>query len=148
MVENLIIKMICDTPSGGGGVYLYETYLEWMPRSGAISSFKIKYSDIKDMSFVNTHKKRVTIQTRDGHEYVLMLYKHMLLIDTIKRQIEQNKIIDIRETPVEQIPEAKKEIASEKSGVVKELESLAMLYEKGILTKEEFEKAKAKILGI
>ena len=45
MYKAPIEKMVCDSDYGDGGVYFYETYLEWINRDNG-KGFKIEYAFI------------------------------------------------------------------------------------------------------
>ena len=137
-------KMVCDSDYGDGGVYFYDEYFEWINRDTG-KGFRIRYLDIKDVTVIQSSKKKVTVITNSGAQRNLYLYKAdtlmKLLNDAINRvngkEPEQVKVVDAEVSPKQ----------SSEDDIAK-LERLAKLHESGALTDEEFTAAKKKILGL
>ena len=141
MIEIPYEKMICDSDYGDGGVYFYETYLQWVNRSTG-KGFKIDYLDIQDVNLVPTGKKKITIILKSLVQINLYLYRADTFLSILKAAID--KAQGKKEEPIEA------EVApveEEKVDDITKLERLAKLHESGALTDEEFIKAKQKILG-
>ena len=141
MIEIPYEKMICDSDYGDGGVYFYETYLQWVNRSTG-KGFKIDYLDIQDINLVPTGKKKITIILKNGEKKNLYLYRADTFLSILKSAIDKaqgkkEEPIEAEVTPVEE----------ENVDDITKLERLAKLHESGALTDEEFIKAKQKILG-
>ena len=86
MGERLIDKFVCDTDYGDGGVYLYETYLEWL-RRGSDQGFKLEYRNIADVSVVDTRKKTIIIKTKAENTWKLYLYKDEEIMRILNKQM-------------------------------------------------------------
>ena len=128
-------KMICDTPSGDGGVFFYEDYLEWTNRSSG-ATFKVIYKDISDVQVIRTFKKQVVISMKDGQKHIFMLYRADTFVSILYRLMGKAPESDVIDAEV-----------SPKEDDLDKLERLAKLHESGALSDEEFAKAKEKILG-
>ena len=128
-------KMICDTPSGDGGVFFYDDYLEWTNRSSG-ATFKVIYKDISDVQVIRTFKKQVVISMKDGQKHTFMLYRADTFVSILYRLMGKAPESDVIDAEV-----------SPKEDDLDKLERLAKLHESGALSDEEFAKAKEKILG-
>lgn len=142
MYKQPIEKMVCDSDYGDGGIYFYETYLEWTNRDNG-KGFKIEYKNIVDVDVVLTHKKKVVIKTQMGNTWNLYLYKYENLLDILYKQMDLAK-------GKADAPQANEEVVAEaeetKESDLDKLERLAKLHESGALSDEEFQLAKDKIL--
>ena len=135
MFKTPVEKMICDTPSGDGGVYFYDNYLEWVNRNTG-ATIKIAYDVISEVKVIPSMKKQVIITTKSGQKQSFFLYKADTFVQILHSLMEKNEkgdVIDAEVSPAEDD--------------LTKLERLAKLHESGALTDEEFTKAKAKILG-
>ena len=56
-------KMVADTQYGAGGLYFYEEYFEWRPKSGALMNlrFMIRYDELDDIKITPTRKSQVLL---------------------------------------------------------------------------------------
>ena len=132
-------KMICDTRAGDGGVYFYDDRLEWRARSSYTGhNFIIHYKDIEDVQVIPSRKKEIKISTKVGTKYSLFLYKADEFINILNSQMkkapqEEAKAIEIKE--------------NNEDGFAK-LEKLVQMRKDNLLSEEEFQAAKAKLLGL
>ena len=135
-------KMVCDSDYGDGGVYFYEEYFEWINRSSG-KGFRIRYADIKDVTVVQSQKKKVTVITNGGAQRNLYVYKVDNLLKLLKEAIDRSHGVK------PELEQTSKVVDKEsiKDDITK-LERLAKLHESGALTDEEFKVAKQKILGL
>ena len=144
-MELPIAKMICDTAHGDGGVYFYEEHLEWRARSNPTgpNNFSIRYEDIKDVQYIPSRKKQIKITLNDGMVYSMFLYRveqfHTILQERMARYEHKDEPIAIEVKPLPQ---------ENNDGAFAKLEKLTEMYEKNLLSEEEFKAAKAKLLGL
>lgn len=141
MYKTPIEKMVCDSDYGDGGVYFYETYLEWTNRDTG-KGFKIEYVNIVDVDVTLTHKKKVAIKTQKGNTWNLYLYKYESFLDILYKQMDLAKGKADAPKEAEVVAEAEESKESD----LDKLERLAKLHESGALSDEEFQLAKDKIL--
>ena len=140
MYKQPLEKMVCDSDYGDGGIYLYETYLEWTNRDSG-KGFKIEYKNIVDVDVVLTHKKKVMIKTEKGNVWNLYLYKYENLLEILYKQMDLAK--GKADAPNGDVVA---EASEAKESDLEKLERLAKLHESGALSDEEFQLAKDKIL--
>ena len=140
MVQVPYEKMVCDSDYGDGGVYFYDEYFEWINRDTG-KGFRIRYEDIKDITLIQSQKKKVTVITNSGAQRNLYLYKADSLIRLLQEAMD--RVHGVIKEPVAQVPA--KDSAEDD---ISKLERLAKLHESGALTDEEFTAAKKKILGL
>lgn len=140
MVQIPYEKMVCDSDYGDGGVYFYDEYFEWINRDTG-KGFRIRYEDIKDITLIQSQKKKVTVITNGGAQRNLYLYKADSLIRLLQEAMD--RVHGVIKEPVAQVP-AKDSTEDD----ISKLERLAKLHESGALTDEEFKVAKQKILGL
>ena len=146
MLDVPISKIICDTRKCDGGLYFYEEYFEWVPRSAKYNhlKFKVRYDEIKDVNIIPSRKKQIDVTTKDGKTYSLFTYNadhFQSVVATKLNQIEANGTVEEEPKQVEMKQD-------EKEDTFAALERLAALHEKNALTDEEFKAAKAKLLGL
>ena len=140
MVQVPYEKMVCDSDYGDGGVYFYDEYFEWINRDTG-KGFRIRYEDIKDITLIQSQKKKVTVITNSGAQRNLYLYKADSLIRLLQEAMD--RVHGVIKEPVAEVPA--KDSAEDD---ISKLERLAKLHESGALTDEEFKAAKQKILGL
>ena len=140
MYKQPLEKMVCDSDYGDGGIYFYETYLEWTNRDSG-KGFKIEYKNIVDVDVVLTHKKKVMIKTEKGNVWNLYLYKYENLLEILYKQMDLAK--GKADAPNGDVVA---EASEAKESDLEKLERLAKLHESGALSDEEFQLAKDKIL--
>lgn len=140
MVQVPYEKMVCDSDYGDGGVYFYDEYFEWINRDTG-KGFRIRYEDIKDITLIQSQKKKVTVITNGGAQRNLYLYKADSLIRLLQEAMD--RVHGVIKEPVAEVPA--KDSAEDD---ISKLERLAKLHESGALTDEEFKVAKQKILGL
>ena len=140
MVQVPYEKMVCDSDYGDGGVYFYDEYFEWINRDTG-KGFRIRYEDIKDITLIQSQKKKVTVITNSSAQRNLYLYKADSLIRLLQEAMD--RVHGVIKEPVAQVPA--KDSAEDD---ISKLERLAKLHESGALTDEEFKAAKQKILGL
>lgn len=128
ITENVLVLEYCINPETNGAsktLYTSEETSEYHPQN--INKFPDKKKFMEE--FIKLSAQR-----------------HKAFEKAIKAK-EKHKL-DLSEYGVgEIIEETKTTISSTSSGIVKELKGLNDLYKEGVLTKEEFEKAKKKVLS-
>ena len=87
MYKTPIEKIVCDSDYGDGGVYFYETYLEWTNRDTG-KGFKIEYVNVVDVDVTLTHKKKIAIKTQKGNTWNLYLYRYESFLDILYKQMD------------------------------------------------------------
>lgn len=148
MFEIPYLKMICDSNYGGGGVFFYEEYFEWVGRGRkSDSGFKIYYKDIEDVKIIYGGKKTLTVYLKDGATRNFYLYKadtlRLHIHNAIERIEGKNKIINNEEPSIKEV-KVKEENSDD---IIVKLEKLKKLHDSGDITDEEFALAKKKIIG-
>ena len=143
MIELPFAKMVCDTAQGAGGLYFFDQYFEWRPKSAALVhlGFQVRYEDVQNCELTPSRKKQVKIDTKDGKTYILMLYK----IENFT-VIMNERLANAKNGKKPPVLEQKEEPAQEDKFA--KLQQLAEMREKNLLTEEEFKAAKAKLLGL
>lgn len=139
MIEAARAQFRCDTSNGPGFVYMYDKYLEWIPRDGRLIHLKfvLYYSEMGKVEVIPTRKAQININYSDGNKYSLMLY-------------DQNVFTSILEDRIKHSKDEKPALESKSSSADEDLEKLmklSALHKEGSLSDEEFALAKAKILG-
>ncbi len=146
-------KMIADHADIGGGIYFYEESFAWKPRHYRFNSqaFEIRYADIEDVNVVETRKKRINIKA-NGQIYFVDLYKvdHFLFfldqaIKEAKQGVTSKPILtSLTKEPKEEAPAPKKEDGD----ITEKILEVAKLRDEGLITEEEFQAIKARLIGM
>ena len=143
-------KMVADTQYGAGGLYFYEEYFEWRPKSGALMNlrFMIRYDELDDIKITPTRKSQVIITTKDGRQYTVMIHKVDSFTGFINERLENLKYKKQATVENARKPKEVEHKAAKAEDPLAQLTKLAELREKNLLTEEEFTAAKKKLLGL
>ena len=143
-------KMVADTQYGAGGLYFYEEYFEWRPKSGALMNlrFMIRYDELDDIKITPTRKSQVLITTKDGRQYTVMIHRVESFTGFINERLENLKYKKQATVQNAQKPKEIEAKPANEEDPLAQLERLAALREKNLLSEEEFVAAKKKLLGL
>ena len=146
MLDVPISKIICDTRASDGGLYFYEEFFEWVPRSAKLNhlKFRVRYDEIQNVDIIPSRKKQINVTTKSGQTYSLFTYNADHFQSVVASKLNALEA----GAQKEEIKQVEMKQEEQKEDVLSALERLAALHEKNALTDEEFKAAKAKLLGL
>ena len=132
--------MIADTDDVDGNVHFNMETFDFYPHHAINPIYTFKYSDIQKLESSRPFIKAcITITFKDGHIFNLYTYRPATLVELLKSGIAANKdgVVDVDLSNEEK----------EDEDIITKLEKLNELYKQGVITEEEFNTIKSRIIN-